>query len=91
MTKGELVATAASKAGVTKKASGDVLDAVLSAITMELKKGKTVTITGFGTFRVSKRAARTGVNPRNPSQKIHIPAMSVPAFKAGKALKAAVR
>ena len=46
---------------------------------------------GFGTFRVSKRTARTGVNPRNPSQKIKIPAMKVAVFKAGKALKEAVR
>ncbi|MCD6110022.1 HU family DNA-binding protein [bacterium] len=91
MTKQDLVNTAASKAGVTKKAAAEVLDAVLAAITASLKKGQNVTITGFGTFRVSKRAARTGVNPRNPSQKIKIPAMKLPAFKAGKSLKDAVR
>jgi nucleoid DNA-binding protein len=67
------------------------LDALTSAVTKELKKGKTVNITGFGTFRVSKRAARAGVNPRNPSQRIKIPAMNIPAFKAGKSLKDAVR
>ena len=91
MTKQDLVNTAATKAGVTKKAAGEVLDAILGAITASLKKGQNVTITGFGTFRVSKRAARTGVNPRNPSQKIKIPAMKLPAFKAGKSLKDAVR
>jgi DNA-binding protein HU-beta len=91
MTKQDLVNEAASKAGVTKKAAGEVLDAVLDAVTASLKKGKSVTITGFGTFRVSKRAARTGVNPRNPSEKIKIPAMKLPAFKAGKSLKDAVR
>jgi DNA-binding protein HU-beta len=91
MTKQDLVNTAAGKAGVTKKAAGEVLDAVLQAITNSLKGGKNVTITGFGTFRISKRAARTGVNPRNPSQKIQIPAMKLPAFKAGKSLKDAVR
>jgi DNA-binding protein HU-beta len=91
MTKQDLVNHAASKAGVTKKAAGEVLDAVLDAVTASLKKGQNVTITGFGTFRVSKRAARTGVNPRNPSQKIKIPAMKLPAFKAGKSLKDAVR
>jgi len=91
MTKQDLVNHAASKAGVTKKAAGEVLDAMLDAITASLKKGQNVTITGFGTFRVSKRAARTGVNPRNPSQKIKIPAMKLPAFKAGKSLKDAVR
>ena len=64
---------------------------VIEIITKDLKKGNNVVLTGFGTFRVSKRAARTGVNPRNPSEKIKIPAMKVPAFKAGKALKEAVR
>ena len=91
MTKQDLVDGAAKSAGVTKKAAGDVLDAVLSGITKSLKKGENVTVTGFGTFRISKRAARTGVNPRNPSQKIKIPAMKLPAFKAGKSLKDAVR
>lgn len=91
MTKQDLVAAVASTAGVSKRVAGDALEAILDAVTKELKKGKNVTITGFGTFRVSKRAARTGVNPRNPSQKIKIPAMNVPAFKAGKSLKDAVR
>ncbi len=91
MTKQDLVASVASGAGVSKRVAGDALEAVLDSITKELKKGKNVTITGFGTFRISHRAARTGVNPRNPSQKIKIPAMNVPAFKAGKSLKDAVR
>lgn len=91
MTKQDLVAHAASHAGVTKKDAGAVLDAVLEAVTKSLKKGENVTVTGFGTFRVSKRAARTGVNPRNPGEKIKIPAMKLPAFKAGKSLKDAVR
>jgi nucleoid DNA-binding protein len=91
MTKQDLVAAVASAVGVSKKVAGEALEAVLSTVTKELKKGKNVTITGFGTFRISHRAARTGVNPRNPSQKIKIPAMNVPAFKAGKSLKDAVR
>ena len=91
MTKQDLVNAAADATGVTKKVAGEVLDAVLGGITGSLKKGANVTITGFGTFRVSHRAARTGVNPRNPSQKIKIPAMKLPAFKAGKSLKDAVR
>ncbi len=91
MTKQDLVAAVASSVGVSKKVAGEALEAVLSAITKSLKKGENVTVTGFGTFRVSHRAARTGVNPRNPSQKIQIPAMNVPAFKAGKSLKDAVR
>jgi len=91
MTKQDLVNAAASTAGVTKKDAQAVLDAILESITGSLKKGENVTITGFGTFRVSHRAARNGVNPRNPEQKIKIPAMKLPAFKAGKSLKDAVR
>lgn len=91
MTKSDLVHAAAQHAGVTKKVAAEVLEAILASITASLKKGDSVTITGFGTFRVSKRSARTGVNPRNPSEKIKIPAMNLPAFKAGKVLKEAVR
>lgn len=91
MTKSDLVAAAAATAGVTKKDAGAVLDAIIASITATLQTGESVTITGFGTFRVSKRAARTGVNPRNPQEKISIPAMNLPAFKAGKSLKDAVR
>lgn len=91
MTKQDLVNGAAQAAGVTKKAAAEVLESILGQITKTLRGGSTVTITGFGTFRVSKRAARTGVNPRNPSEKIKIPAMRLPAFKAGKSLKDAVR
>lgn len=91
MTKQDLINVAADAACVTKKAASQTLDSVLTSITKSLKKGENVTITGFGTFRVSKRAARTGVNPRNPSIRIKIPAMKLPAFKAGKTLKDAVR
>ena len=90
LTKGDLVAAVADKAGLTKKAAGDALEAVIGAVTKELSKGGQVTITGFGTFKVSSRKARTGVNPQNPSQKIQIPASKVPTFKAGKKLKEAV-
>lgn len=91
MTKGDLINIVAENTGLTKKAAAEAIDAMLNAITTSLTKGESVTITGFGTFRTSKRAARTGVNPRNPSQKIKIPAMTLPAFKAGKTLKDAVR
>lgn len=91
MTKQDLVAQVAQMTGVTKKDAGAVLQAVIDVVTKSLKKGDSVTLTGFGTFRVSKRGARKGVNPRNPSQKISIPAMKLPAFKAGKTLKEAVR
>ncbi len=91
MNKGDLINLAAESADITKKAATSALDAMLGAITAELSKGRSVTLTGFGTFRVSKRASRTGVNPRNPKQQIKIPAMTLPAFKAGKSLKEAVR
>ncbi len=91
MSKQDLIAAIADAAGITKRASSDALEALIGTITKELKKGQNVTITGFGTFRISKRQARTGVNPRNPTQKISIPAMKVPSFKAGKTLKDAVR
>ena len=91
MTKQDLVNAAAQAAGVTKKTAAMVLEAFIDSITRSLKKGENVTVTGFGTYRVSKRAARTGVNPRNPNEKIKIPPMKLPAFKAGKSLKDAVR
>jgi nucleoid DNA-binding protein len=91
MTKAEMTDGIAASAAITKKAAAAALEAVTGAVTAELKKGNNVVITGFGTFRVSHRAARTGVNPRNPSEKIKIKAMKVPVFKAGKALKDAVR
>lgn len=91
MTKQDLVNAASAQAGVTKKDAQAVLDALIESITGALQGGDSVTITGFGTFRVSHRAARTGVNPRNPEQKINIPAMKLPAFKAGKTFKDALR
>ena len=91
MSKQELINAIAEAAGITKRSAADSLDALINIVTKNLKKGGSVTITGFGTFKVSKRAARTGVNPRNPSQRISIPAMKVPSFKAGKTLKDAIR
>jgi DNA-binding protein HU-beta len=91
MSKQDLITTISNASGITKRAAATALEALTGTITKELKKGNNVTITGFGTFRISKRAARTGVNPRNPMQKISIPAMKVPSFKAGKTLKDAVR
>ncbi len=90
MSKGDIVNAIAAAAGITKKAAGDALDAMLSSISGELAKGGSVTLTGFGTFKVSARAARTGVNPQTGA-KIKIPARKVPTFKAGKALKEAVQ
>lgn len=88
-TKGDLVAAMADAAGITKKAAGDALDAMLGAISGELSSGGSVTLTGFGTFKVSARAARNGINPRT-GESIKIAARKVPTFKAGKGLKDAV-
>ena len=90
MTKGALIDKIAADAGISKRKAAEVLHAVLDAITKVLKKGNTVSLVGFGTFSVSKRAARTGRNPATGAV-IRIPAMKVPKFKAGKALKDAVR
>ena len=90
LSKGDLVAAIASAAGCTKKCGGDCLEAMLGAISKERSKEGSVTLTGFGTFKVSHRAARMGVNPQTGA-KIKIPARKVPTFKAGKGLREAVR
>lgn len=89
MTKEELV-EAVAKGCCSKREAADAVNAVLDTITKALTKGEKVTLTGFGTFSVSKRAARMGVNPRTGA-KIRISARTVPKFKAGKALKDAVK
>lgn len=89
MNKSELIAEIATQAGITKAEAGKVIDATTSAITAALKKGDAVTLIGFGTFKVSKRAARTGRNPRTGAE-LKVAARNVPAFTAGKALKDAV-
>ena len=87
----ELAEAVSQKIGTTKGDAEKALSAVVEVITETLKGGGEVTITGFGSFSVSHRAARTGVNPQNPSEKIQIGATKVPKFKAGKGLKDAVR
>lgn len=91
MNKMELVEALASKAGVSKSEAEKVLNSMVDVVTEKLKVDEDVTITGFGTFSVSHRKERQGVNPQNPSQKITIPAMDVPKFSAGKTLKDALR
>ncbi|NMB92427.1 MAG: HU family DNA-binding protein [Parcubacteria group bacterium] len=90
MTKEGLIEVIVSKINCSKKDAGEALEAIIDAITKSLAKGEDVTITGFGTFSAKKRAARQGVNPKT-GEKISIPAMTVPKFKAGKGLKEAVR
>lgn len=91
MNKAELAQAIAEKLSLPKKQVEDTLNSMVDTITMMLKKGDEVVLTGFGAFSAKKRAARQGVNPQNPSQKIQIPAVTVPKFKAGKALKDALK
>ena len=91
MTKTSLIAHLAEKAGISKKLSAEIVNIILDWVVATVKKGDTVSLQGFGTFKANKREARTGVNPRNPSQKIKIPAMRVVSFKAGSEFKKAVR
>jgi len=91
MNKAELAQALAEKLNVSKRESEDFLNTLVDVITAKLKKGEEVVLTGFGAFSSKLRAARTGVNPQNPSQKISIPAVKVPKFKAGKALKDALK
>ncbi len=90
MTKEGLIEVIVNKINCSKKEAGEALEAIIEAITKSLAKGEDVTLTGFGTFSAKKRAARQGVNPKT-GEKISIPAMTVPKFKAGKALKEAVK
>lgn len=89
MNKGDIIDAIANGAGLTKADSGRALEALITAIEKALKKGDTVSIIGFGTFSVRKRAARKGRNPRTGAE-IKIKASKTPAFKAGKALKDAI-
>ena len=89
MNKADLIEEVA-KVTCCKKEAVAVVDTTLAAIKKALKKGNTVTLVGFGTFRVSKRKARTGRNPQT-GKAIKIAAKKVPVFKAGKGLKDAVK
>ena len=89
MNKSELIDAVASKTELSKKASEMAVNAVVEAVKDALVKGDKVQLVGFGTFEVRKRNARTGLNPQT-KKAIKIPATTVPAFKAGKALKDAV-
>ena len=87
--KDALVSAVVGKLDLSKKDVEAVIETIVDEITNSLRKGDKVTITGFGTFRVSNRAAREGINPQTKA-KITIPAMTVPKFTAGKTLKCIV-
>jgi DNA-binding protein HU-beta len=89
MNKGDLIENVAGETGLSKADAGRAVDAVVGAVTEALSGGGQVSLVGFGTFSVKKRAARQGRNPRT-GETIQIKASNVPGFKAGKALKDAV-
>jgi len=91
MKKPDLVEAVMNAAGLqTKKQAEAAVDALFDTIVKSLSKGEEVAVAGFGTFRVMKRAARAGINPKT-GEKIQIPAKTAPKFKAGKLLKEAVK
>lgn len=89
MNKSELIDVTAAEADISKAAAGKALDAAMNAIVKAVAKGDTVTLIGFGTFKSSKRAARTGRNPQT-GKEIKIAATTVPRFTAGAGFKTAV-
>jgi DNA-binding protein HU-beta len=91
VTKQEFVDKVATKANLSRRDAAAAVDAFLDSITEALRGGDDVAFTGFGKFTTQFRKARQGVNPRNPSQKVQIPASTVPKFSAGSQLKQAVK
>lgn len=91
MNKAELINRIADKCGISKKQAEDMVEAFVTIVTEALQTGDEVTIAGFGAFMAKQRAARMGVNPQAPTEKMQIPAVTVPKFKAGKGLKEALK
>jgi DNA-binding protein HU-beta len=91
LTKQEFIDRIAQRANMEKREAARAVDAFLDTITDALTQGEEVAFTGFGKFTTQKRAERQGVNPRNPGEKVTIPASTVPKFSAGSQLKSAVR
>jgi DNA-binding protein HU-beta len=87
MNKAELCESIATTLTMNKKDVENVLDAFEQTVMTKLKAHEEVTLTGFGTFSAKDRSSRMGVNPQNPTERIQIPAVTIPKFKAGKALK----
>lgn len=91
MNKLELIEQLAARLGITVSDAERFLNTFLNMVYEKLREGGKVNISGFGQFLVSHRAPRIGVNPRNPTQKITIPELNTPKFKAGEAFKEAVK
>ena len=90
MTKGELIASVGKEARISKASAEKAINAFTNTVMKALKKGDKLALTGFGTFSVGKRRARTGRNPQS-GKEIKIPATRVAKFKAGNLLKSAVK
>jgi DNA-binding protein HU-beta len=91
MNKAELMDKIAEKTGVDKKEVIKVLEGFEEVVIKSLQSGQEVTLTGFGTWLAKFRSARGGVNPQKPSERIQVPAVTVPKFRAGKTLKDALK
>ncbi len=91
MNKAELAHAIAEKVGLNKKEAENMVAAFVEIVEKTLVSGGEVNIAGFGAFSAKTRKGRIGVNPQNPSEKIQIPSVTVPKFKAGKGLKDALK
>ncbi|OIO20111.1 MAG: DNA-binding protein [Candidatus Magasanikbacteria bacterium CG_4_10_14_0_8_um_filter_32_14] len=91
MNKALLAQKIAEQVGISKKEAENILASFVEIVIKTLQSGDEVTISGFGAFSAKVRAGRIGVNPQKPSQKIQIPSVTVPKFKAGKGLKDALK
>ena len=91
MNKALLAQKIAEQVGISKKEAENMLASFVEIVIKTLQSGDEVTISGFGAFSAKVRAGRIGVNPQKPSQKIQIPSVTVPKFKAGKGLKDALK
>jgi len=89
MTKGEFIEKLSGSLGTSKKTTAEFLNRTLEAIIETVKNGDSLSLTGFGKFHVSKRAARQGINPKT-KEKIQIPATKIPLFRAGSDFKNSV-
>jgi len=87
MNKASLIESIAAKTSIPKKDVETLIESFESTVIETLQKGEEVTLAGFGSFSARERSARMGVNPQNPEERIQIPAVTVPKFKAGKNLK----
>ncbi len=91
MNKAQLCEKLAERHQLTKKRAEEIIDSFETLVIDELKKDGEVVLTGFGAFTARTRTARMGVNPKNPTERIHIPEVKVAKFKAGKTLKDALK